>query len=137
MNRYKLNGIISILLSIFLFACQSTTNQNQNNKDKSERYTYRGWNLLSNHRENGLQTLDAAAENGVNHLELSHYQLCHFLSDMKKEKNREDVNFFIKEAHKRGIEDVFIWDHAFYNIDYYPQKFKVKSKGNQDFKHHT
>lgn len=112
-----------------------------NSEDRSagieEKYSYRGWNILSNHRENGLKTLDAAAEYGINHIELSHYQLCHDLKDLRKDKNREDVNFFIEQAHKRGIPDVFVWDHAFYEMDYYPDRFKVESSAEHDFTHHT
>lgn len=100
-------------------------------------YPYRGWNILSSHRENGPKTLDKAAEYGINHIELSHYQLCHNLSDLRNPKNREATNFLAAEARKRGIEDVFVWDHAFYAMDYYPDRFKVEASGDHDLAHHT
>ncbi len=126
--------ILASVCWIFLASCQDPVRTSSGSKEK---YTYRGWNILSNHRENGLKTLDAAAKNRVNHIELSHYQLCHDLKDLKDEQKRKDVNFFIDEAHKRGIKDVYVWDHAFYRMDYYPDRFKVQSSKPQDLTHHT
>jgi hypothetical protein len=123
-----------MIAGILLMAC---SRQNEENQTRETKYTYRGWNILSNHRENGLKTLDAAAKYDVNHIELTHYQLCHDLKDLKNEKKREDVNYFIEEAHKRGIEDVYVWDHAFYGMNYYPDRFKVEVKQEQDLTHHT
>ena len=60
----------------------------------TDRFPYRGWNILSSHRENGLKTLDKAVEYGVNHIELSHYQLCHNLQDLRKLENREATKLF-------------------------------------------
>jgi len=127
-----------ILLIVFFIAFSSC--QQRKYSDTSEtkgKYSYRGWNLLSNHHENGLKTLDAAAKYGINHIDLSHYQLCHDLKDLKNEKKRKDVNFLIDEAHRRGIEDVYVWDHAFYGLEYYPDRFKLASREEQDFTHHT
>ena len=118
---------------IGLFSCETPVPA----AEEESAFTYRGWNILSSHRENGLKTLDKAAEYGVNHIELSHYQLVHDLKDFRDPKNREITNFFIDEAHKRGIEDVYVWDHAFYGLDYYPDRFKVAAKEEQDFAHHT
>jgi len=130
-----------LLLYIIFFGLLSLIGcQNQDgllaSSDEST-FTYRGWNILSSHKENGLNTLDKAAEYGVNHIELSHYQLCHDLKDLRNEKNREATNFLVDAAHERGIEDVYVWDHAFYGLDYYPDSFKVEAKGEQDFTHHT
>lgn len=128
---------IAMLAALLCFFFCQNQDAKQERANKQQKYSYRGWNLLSNHRENGMKTLDAAVENNINHIELSHYQLCHFLKDLKKDKNREDVNFFIQQAHQRGINDVFVWEHAFYNIDYYPDRFKVKPQKEQDFSHHA
>jgi hypothetical protein len=121
-------------VSLLLIACEKETLQEAST---DHHFPYRGWNILSSHKENGLKTLDAAAKYGVNHIELSHYQLCHDLKDLKNEKRRKDVNYFIDEAHQRGIEDVYVWDHAFYGMDYYPDRFKVESSSEQDLTHHT
>jgi len=118
----------SLLLSLLFLSCKD---------EVQPKYTYRGWNFLSNNKELNLEKFDSAAAWGINHLELSHYQLCHDLKDLRDNKRREDVNFFITEAHKRGIKNVYIWDHAFYDMSYYPDQFKVDSKGEIDFKHHT
>ena len=105
--------------------------------DDQERYEMRGWNILSSHHSNGMRTIDTAAVYGANYIELSHYQLCHFLKDLRNEKNRSAVNTLAKEAHESGIEKVFLWDHAFYEMDYYPNKFKVPADTTEDFKHHA
>jgi len=124
-----------ILLAVLVSACQKLDERPAVERDAT--FSYRGWNILSSHRENGLKTLDKAAEYGVNHIELSHYQLCHDLKDLKKPENREATNFFIDAAHERGINDVYVWDHAFYGMDYYPDSFKVEAEGSEDFTHHT
>ncbi len=126
--------ILLLVFSITLCSCNSLKNTDEKNHSK---YSYRGWNILSNHRENGLKTLDAAAQYGINHIELSHYQLCHNLKDLKNHSNRTDVNFFIEAAHQRGIDDVYVWEHAFYGLDYYPDQFKVKASADKDLLHHT
>lgn len=129
--------IITLFFIAFLLVSCNSENSQKGSSISNPKYTFRGWNILSNHRENGLKTLDAAVKYGVNHIDLSHYQLCHDLKDLKDEKKREDVNFFTEEAHKRGIENVFVWDHAFYDMSYYPDRFKIKSKDDLDFSHHT
>jgi hypothetical protein len=123
--------------SVIFFAIALTLLGCSNPEEKHDKYAYRGWNFLSNNKALNLEKLDSAAAWGVNHIELTHYQLCHDLKDMKDEKRRADVNYFTKEAHKRGIENVYVWDHAFYNMDYYPDRFKVEVKSEQNFAHHT
>ncbi|MEL7122745.1 MAG: hypothetical protein AAFO07_25080 [Bacteroidota bacterium] len=131
----KVLFFICSLLTLMSNSC-SQQDTPQDSTDPSK-YTSRGWNILSSHRENGLRTIDTAAAYGANYIELSHYQLVHFLKDLKKEKNRDVTNFFVDEAHKRGIDKVFLWDHAFYEMDYYPDRFKVKASGEEDFTHHA
>lgn len=129
-NHLSILSIPCIL--ILLVACQPI-----NKEPNYNRYTVRSWNFLSNHKENNLRKLDLAANLGINHIDLSHYQLCHFLKDVRDGKKRDDINFLAEEAHKRGIKDVYVWDHAFFDMSYYPDCFKIKSKGDLDFSHHT
>ncbi len=127
MSRIQLYMYFCILLS----SCHSADQEIDATNDLN-RYSMRGWNILSSHRENGLRTLDTAAAYGVNYIELSHYQLCHYLKDLRKKENRQTVNFFTEEAHRRGIEAVYLWDHAFYEMAYYPDDFKVKTADSED-----
>ncbi len=129
-----LNTTALVYMALWCISCQS---KQPNVHKNAEKFPYQGWNILSSHKENGLKTLDKAAEYGVNHIELSHYQLCHDLKDLRNAKSREATNFLVDAAHERGIEDVYVWDHAFYGLDYYPDSFKVEAQGNQDFTHHT
>ncbi len=131
----RLSALILPTQVLWLVCCQEPLPPST---DEGQKYTYRGWNILSSHRENGLKTLDKAAEYGVNHIELSHYQLCHDLKDLRKEENRQATNFFIDAAHQRGIDDVYVWDHAFYDLSYYPDQFKVDNTfDTTDLRHHT
>lgn len=127
------------IVVVLLAGCNTKLSEpdKTNDKQTNPRYSYRGWNVLSNNRKNGLEILDKAARWDINHIELSHYQLCHFLYDMRDEKKRNDVIFFTGEAHKRGIKNVFLWEHAFYDMNYYPDSFKVKRQGELDFTHHA
>jgi hypothetical protein len=43
-----------------------------------------------------------------------------------------------EKAHEEGIQEVVVWDHALYNLSYYPDRFKQKDSGlinldNADF----
>jgi hypothetical protein len=126
--------LIYALLVILAFSCSKQEAPHRSNK--STKYTIKGWNILSSHKENGLRTLDSAAAYGANYVELSHYQLIHDLKDLKDEKRRTAANFFVDEIKKRGMK-AFFWDHAFYNLDYYPDEFKLDSKEAQNLSHHT
>lgn len=136
MNSKRISALPTVLLgAIAVIGLWGISCQQQNGEE--ERFAYRGWNLLSSHRENGLKTLDKAVEYGVNHIELSHYQLCHDLKDLRKKENREATNFLIDAAKERGIPNVYVWDHAFYRMDYYPDEFKVSPTESLDFSSHT
>jgi hypothetical protein len=93
---------------------------------KKKYATVRGWNILSDHRENALRVIDVAEkEYDINHLQLSH-DIVHDLKDIKKDEKRDLVNLLTREAHARGIPEVCIWDHALYKMDYYPGEFKIR-----------
>ena len=84
----------------------------------------RGWNILTNHTPTAYKTLNASVDYPVNQLQLSH-QICHNLKDVKHQWNRNIVNGLTKKAHELGIPEVVVWDHALYDLDYYPDRFKV------------
>ena len=87
-----------------------------------------GWNILTDHTPTALRTLEATKNYHVNHLQLSH-QICHNLKDVKLQWNRNIVNNLTEHAHELGIPEVVVWDHALYNLDYYPDRFKMKDSG--------
>lgn len=86
----------------------------------------RGWNILSDHFENGIEVINAAEKYQINHLELSHHLIMD-LRNVRIDSRREMTNKLIDSAHKAGVEEVFVWDRAFYPLSYYPDKFMVDS----------
>jgi len=91
----------------------------------------RGWNILSDNKENGLRVIDVAAKDyNINHLQLSHH-IVHDLKDIRKDEKRDLVNLLTKQAHEKGISEVCIWDHALYGMNYYPDQFKVDVNGKK------
>ena len=55
------------------------------------------------------------------------------LRDMKNKSKRDLVNRLISRAHEAGIEEVIAWDHALYDLNYYPDKFKTGPFGTLNF----
>ncbi len=116
-------------LSFSFFACGS-----DNDHPVSEVH---GWNILSDNEENALMVIERAADYNINHLQLSHH-IVHDLRHVKNPPRAELVNKLTKTAHEKGIENVLVWDHALYNLSYYPQEFIMPENGllnldNPDF----
>uniref|UniRef100_UPI00321755EC hypothetical protein n=1 Tax=uncultured Draconibacterium sp. TaxID=1573823 RepID=UPI00321755EC len=110
--------ILTVIFFAFLFvACKQ-------NNPAEEKIKIRGWNILTDHTPTAFKTLKAATGYNVNHLQLSH-DICHNLKDVKHQWNRNIVNRITTDAHEMGIPEVVVWDHALYNLDYYPDRFKV------------
>lgn len=84
----------------------------------------RGWNILSDSFTDDLVTLSAAKSYNINHLQLSH-DLVMDLQELRDPGRQKLVNDLIAEAHKAGIGEVVVWDHALYNLKYYPDRFKT------------
>lgn len=111
--------ILTFLIAIVFFAgCK------KNNAPPKNKIEIRGWNILTDHTPTAYKTLSASVNYPVNHLQLSH-DICHNLKDVKHQWNRNIVNSLTKKAHDLGIPEVVVWDHALYNLDYYPDRFKV------------
>lgn len=96
------------------------------NKEQEEKIKVRGWNILTDHTPTANRTLKFASEYRINHLQLSH-RICHDLKDVKHQWNRNIVNDLTKKAHEQGIKEVVVWDHALYDLDYYPNRYKVNN----------
>ena len=88
----------------------------------------KGWNILSDHEENAYKVIDAAADYEINHLQISH-QVIHDLREVRDDKKHKLGNNLIRYAHEKGIEEVTVWDHALYPLDYYPDEFKTGPDG--------
>src|SRR6056297_994177 len=97
-------------------------------KISNEMPSIQGWNILTNNDSVAVAVIDKAADQGVNHLQLSH-RIVMDLRDIKEPAVAQKVNRLTKLAHKKGIEEVTIWDHSLYELDYYPDEFKTGPNG--------
>ncbi|MBV6645899.1 MAG: hypothetical protein KI790_10640 [Cyclobacteriaceae bacterium] len=83
----------------------------------------RGWNILSNVVEKGELLLNSSENYNINHLQLSH----HLIMDLRDVRNAEKLGAtrqLINKAQGIGIENILVWDHALYDLGYYPEDFK-------------
>jgi hypothetical protein len=87
-----------------------------------------GWTILSDSYEDAINTINAAPAYKINHLQLSH-MIVMDLNEVRQAKTRDLVNDLTDRAHKAGIKEVVIWDHALYNLNYYPEKYKTGPQG--------
>jgi len=87
-----------------------------------------GWNILSDSYEDAILTINAASSYNINHLQLSH-NIVMDLNEVREQKRQDMVNDLVSKAHKAGIEEVVVWDHALYDLNYYPDQFKTGPNG--------
>lgn len=88
----------------------------------------RGWIILSDNMEHAIRTIKTAKEYNINQLQLSH-EIIHDLKAIKEKKVCEQVKKLIHLAHKEGIDEVLLWDHSLYSLDYYPSRFRTGPNG--------
>lgn len=88
----------------------------------------RGWVILSDNMDHAIQTIRTAKEYDINQLQLSH-EIIHDLKAIREKKVCEQVNKLIHLAHLEGIEEVLLWDHSLYSLDYYPSCFRTGPNG--------
>ena len=110
--------IIYILLLVIFFSCSS------NDKGNLTGNSVQGWNILSNNEDLALKVIERAKSYDINHLQLSH-QIIMDLRHAKNPQRAAMVNRLTEKAHNTGIENVYVWDHALYPLDYYPRKFRT------------
>ncbi|MGK7393618.1 MAG: hypothetical protein ACNS62_03560 [Candidatus Cyclobacteriaceae bacterium M3_2C_046] len=108
-------------LVVAVTACQETRDQRRTSDIQYNQV--RGWNILSRNDSLAHKVIDRAGEYEINHLQLSHQ----VIMDLRQAKNPEvaqRVNDLTASAHQHGIEQVYVWDHALYHLDYYPAEFR-------------
>ena len=91
----------------------------------------KGWTLLSNDSCKAELAVKTAKQYDINHLQLSHL-IVHDLREVRQPAKQKQVNSLIKLAHREGTKDVYVWDHSFYNLDYYPKRFRTAPHGKID-----
>lgn len=111
--------IFQLLIVMLAAGCSQQSGHTEKNNLRIE-----GWNILSAQEELANMVIDSSVSYEINHLQLSH----HIVMDLRHVKNPKRatlVNRLTQRAHKRGIEEVCIWDHALYPLNYYPEKFRT------------
>ena len=93
--------------------------------------TIRGWTILSESEEDAMAVIAAAPEYNINHLQISH-NIVHDLREVRDSQKRALTNRLTRAAHDAGIGEVVVWDHALYDLDYYPQRFRTGPSGTLD-----
>jgi lysophospholipase L1-like esterase len=88
----------------------------------------RGWNILSDSLEDGLRVIERAPDYGINHLQLSH-EIVHDLRHIDDPARAGVAHALTGAAHLAGIREVVLWDRLFYELDYYPERFRTGPKG--------
>lgn len=91
----------------------------------------RGINVMSADWSCDTLAIAAAARDGLDHVQLSH-RIVHSLCSVRDTATAELVRSLTRFAHERGIAQVCAWDHALYDTDYYPDRFKVPGTGLLD-----
>lgn len=91
----------------------------------------RGWTILSDSDAGADQVISAAKRYRVNHLQLSH-DVVHDLQEVRDPRRQAQVNRLTSLAHAAGIREVAAWDHALYNLGYYPAEFRTGPGGTID-----
>ena len=117
------------LLYFFLIAplltyCNLSEQQRFDESSRKNTVAVRGWNILSDNESKAIRAIEAAAEYDINHLQLSH-QIIMDLRHVRNASRRGLASRLAKRAHEVGIKEVVVWDHALYDLDYYPDEFKT------------
>lgn len=120
--------MVFIQLRLFVFlsfvtACNLPEQESANNTANNSSEV-RGWNILSRNEPNALRVIEAASNYDINHLQLSH-QIVMDLRHVRDTARQGLARRLTRKAHKEGIEEVVVWDHALYNLNYYPDEFKT------------
>jgi hypothetical protein len=95
------------------------------------RVPVKGWTILSNSEPDAMAVIAAAGAYDINHLELSH-DIVHDLREIRDPKRQGLVNRLVDTAHTAGIRQVLLWDHALYDLNYYPAEFRTGPGGTID-----
>src|SRR5688500_6116547 len=75
----------------------------------------RGWTILSDHESGAMEVIARAPAYDVNHLQLSH-DIVHDLREVRDTAKRGLTRRLTAAAHRAGIHEVVVWDHALYDL---------------------
>jgi len=117
-----------LLIAIFIIVSSCQDKQDNSCKSENSKFRVRGWSIQTNWEAQIDVVLDATKDYDINHFQLLSDIIMN-LKDVKDPVKQELVNRTIKKAHEKGIREVVVWDHALYNLDYYPAQFRISPDG--------
>ena len=120
--KMRLNPALLLLLIVLLSSCSQSGKQNNEDVNQAKDYI-RGWNILSDNVALGLKAIDSCRFYDINHLQLSHYNIMD-LREVRDSHRLGTTRIFIRAALEQGVEKIYVWDHALYGLEYYPDEFK-------------
>ena len=91
----------------------------------------RGFNILTADTATGLRAVAAAASYGVNHLQVSHETIMD-LRHVREPGRLAAARTYLRAAARAGVDELAVWDHALYPLDYYPARFRTGPSGTLD-----
>src|SRR5690606_13544415 len=91
----------------------------------------RGWTILSDSEPDAMAVIAAAADYDIKHLQLSH-ETVHDLNELREQDRLGLTRRLTDAAHAAGIQEVVVWDHALYGLNYYPERFRTGPDGTID-----
>ena len=91
----------------------------------------RGWTILSDSDAGADAVIAASRAYKINHLQISH-EIVHDLREVRDPVKQVQANRLTDRAHAAGITEVAVWDHALYDLSYYPAEFRTGPGGTID-----
>ncbi|MCH8474036.1 MAG: hypothetical protein LAT55_02285 [Opitutales bacterium] len=92
----------------------------------------RGWMILSDSVEDGLEVIRRAEAYDINHLQISHHVI-HDLAHVRDSRRLKIAKIFTEAAHEAGIQEVVLWDRVLHHLRYYPDEFRTGPNGRLNF----
>lgn len=126
-----MHRIWCLLLGAALLATPGVATAQEASHEKAQRNSIRGWTILSDSDAGADEVIAAAKKYRVNHLQLSH-EVVHDLREVRDPRRQAQVNRLTDLTHSSGVEEVAAWDHALYNLNYYPAQFRTGPNGTID-----
>lgn len=130
LNRHRRISVAALTLAALMLAVGVITASTEHGPLGAEQ-AIRGWTILSDHEAEAQAVIAAAPAYRINHLQLSH-QVVQDLREIREPERRAKVRRLVAAAHGAGIQEVVLWDHALYDLDYYPARFRTGPGGTID-----
>ena len=127
MNRLRSHFLIAAATVLAAACAQAHPNAGPLRDDQP----IRGWTILSDNETEDMAVIAAAKEYDINHLQLSH-EVIMDLRDARNDSTQGLVRRLAAAAHTAGIQEVVAWDHALYELKYYPERFRTGPGGTID-----